>query len=279
MRIRNQGAREFCAEFLGTMILIIIGDGSVAQSVLSSETAGAFHSVNWAWGLAVAMGVWVSVGVSGGHINPAVTLTMCILRKCPWKKLLPYWLAQYLGAFAGAAVVYGVYYDALNAFDGGVRQVDGINGTAGIWATYPKEFLSAESGFGDQLVGTAMLVCLVMAITDKRNANIPSGIQPLCIGLVVVAIGMSFGFNCGYAINPARDLGPRVLTAIAGWGDEVFTYRDYNWFWVPLAGPHVGAMVGAALYEWLVGLHFPDEEEYMFNNEPPHELNQCEFLF
>jgi len=256
-------ARAFLAEFLGTAILILIGDGSVAQFVLGGRLAGSldvgFLSVNFAWGIAVAMGVYISAGPSGGHLNPAVSLAMALVGKLSWIMVPVYFLAQYLGAFFGAAILYGVYHDALDAFDGGNRSVTGPDATAGIWATYPQGYLSIATGLGDQVIGTAILVTCVLAITDDKNHSAPKGVVPLSVGLCVFAIGASFGLNCGYAINPARDLGPRIFTAIAGWGSEVFTAAN-NWAWVPVVGPHIGGIVGAFGYLLLVGIHNSGEE-------------------
>uniref|UniRef100_A0A915K880 Aquaporin n=1 Tax=Romanomermis culicivorax TaxID=13658 RepID=A0A915K880_ROMCU len=113
--------------------------------------------------------------------------------------------------------------DAINQFDGGIRQVYGPQATAGIFATYPQDYLSIGGGWIDQIVGTAVLTQLVFAVTDPRNHAVPKFLIPLLVGLVVTLIGLSLGFNCGFAINPARDLGPRIFTAMAGYGAEVFT--------------------------------------------------------
>src|SRR6266511_5475444 len=128
-------SRELLAELFGTFILIVFGVGVVAQVVLSRQTAGSFLSINLAWGLAGTMGCYVSAGVTGAHLNPAVTLALAVHRRFPWNKVLPYSLAQLAGAFAASAVVFVTYHQALNAFDNGVRQVLGAQGTAGIWAT------------------------------------------------------------------------------------------------------------------------------------------------
>ncbi|KAK6179976.1 hypothetical protein SNE40_012213 [Patella caerulea] len=253
--------REFLAEFLGTFILMCFGEGSVAQLVLSGGKAGSPSTIYWSWGIGVTMGVYVAGGISGGHLNPAVTLAMAILRKCPWRKVPIYMLGQYLGAFVASVVVFFVYTDALNNFDGGVRETQGSTATAGIWSTYPQAHLSTLNGFGDQIFGTAILLICVLAITDGRNMKTPTGLAPISIGLVVVAIGMTFGYNCGYAINPARDLAPRIFTAVAGWGAEPFSFRDYNWFWVPVCGSHFGAIIGSIIYQLCIGLHWPNENE------------------
>jgi len=262
LRVKNKLARQCMAEFLGTMILIIIGDGSVAQYVLSDGALGInFLSVNVAWGVAVAMGVYVSGGVSGGHINPAVSLAMTLARKLTIVQCVGYSVAQYLGAIVGSAVVYGIYYDALNEYDGGNRQTTGAKATAGIWATYPEAFLSTGEAFGDQVIGTAILLICVMGITDTKNSAAPPGVVPLAVGTAVVGIGASYGFNCGYAINPARDMGPRLFTAMAGWGHEPFSFRNNNWFWIPWLAPYLGAILGVFFYMLMISLHHEGEEE------------------
>lgn len=249
--------RELLAEFFGTFVLIVFGIGVVAQVVLSRQAAGTFLSINIAWGLAVAMGVYVSAGVTGAHLNPAVTLALAARRSFPWGKVLPYSFAQTAGAFVASAIVYFTYHEALDAFDGGVRQVLGAQGTAGIWATYPQPFLSTfPGGFVDQVVGTALLVVGIFGITDSRNSPAPAGVAPVVVGLLVVLIGATFGFNSGYAINPARDFGPRLFTAVAGWGGGVFTSAN-NWWWVPILGPLTGGVVGGWAYDLFVGNRFP----------------------
>lgn len=261
LHISNTYVREFLAEFLGTFILVSFGAGVNAQHVLSRGSAGSFLTVNFGWGMGCAMGVWVSGGISGGHINPAVSLAMAIIGKFKFRKVLIYWAAQYLGAFAASACVFGVYYDALNHYDGGIRSIHGDNGTAGIWGTYPSEFLQTKSGFADQTFGTMLLLLCVMAITDPRNMTPPKGMVPFAVGIVVFLIGATFGYNCGFAINPARDLSPRIFTAIAGWGSSCFSVDNY-WFWVPVVGSHVGAVAGALIYLLFVGFHAEDETAY-----------------
>src|SRR6267142_3810131 len=235
--------REMLAEFLGTFVLIVFGVGVVAQVVLSKGAAGNSLSINIAWGLAVTMGCYVCAGVTGAHLNPAVTMALAIHRGFPWRKVVPYSIAQIAGAFVASAVVFITYHDALNAFDGGVRQVLGAQGTAGIWATYPQPFLSTfPGGFIDQVVGTALLVAVILGITDTRNSPPPAGLAPVVVGLLVLLIGATFGFTSGYAINPARDFGPRLFTFAAGWGSEVFRAGN-NWWWVPIVAPCVGGVM------------------------------------
>jgi MIP family channel proteins len=247
------------AEFLGTLVLLVFGLGVVAQTVLSRQTAGSMLSINICWGIAVMMGCYVSAGVTGAHLNPAVTLGLAVHRRFPWPKVAPYVAAQTIAALAASVIVFVSYHDSLTAFDGGVRHVTGELGTAGIFATYPQPFTSIAVGFVNEMVGTALLVGVILGITDTRNSPAPAGLTPVVVGLLVVAIGASFGFNTGYAINPARDFGPRLFTALAGWGPEVFR-AGHGWWWVPIVAPCVGGVVGGWVYDVCVGHRFPEAE-------------------
>ena len=251
-------AREAAAEFLGTFVLIVFGSAVVAQVVLGGGGNGTYISINIAWGLAVTMGVYVSAGVSGAHLNPAVTVALAVHRAFPWPKVAPYVLAQVAGAFLGAAVAFLTYREAFDRFDGGVRQVLGPQATAGIFATYPQPYLSLLGGFVDQVVGTALLVLVIFALGDTRNFAPEPRLGPVLVGAAVVLIGMSFGLNAGYAINPARDLGPRLFTFVAGWGIDVFRAGN-GWWWVPLVAPPIGAVLGGFAYDAFVTKHHPQE--------------------
>ncbi|XP_065133375.1 aquaporin-9a [Paramisgurnus dabryanus] len=264
--IKHNIIKEFLAEFLGTFILVLFGCGSVAQTVLSRNSLGEPLTIHIGFSIGLMMGVYVSGGVSGGHLNPAVSLAMVILGKLKIWKLPIYVLAQLLGAFVGAAGVFGLYYDAFMDFTNGILSVTGINATGHIFASYPGRHLTVLGGFVDQVFGTGTLVLCILAITDGGNIGAPKGVEPLAVGLIILGISVSMGLNCGYPLNPARDLGPRLFTALAGWGTEVFSTADY-WWWIPVAGPLVGGVAGAAIYFLLVELHHtkpqeePDEEE------------------
>ena len=252
-------AREVAAEFLGTFVLIVFGVGVVAQFVLGGGANGQYLSVNLGWGLAVTMGIYVSAGISGAHLNPAVTLALALRRGFSWAKVGPYIAAQFAGAFLASVLVFITYREALDRFDGGVRQIGGALGTAGIWATYPQPFLSAfPGGIIDQIVGTALLVGVIFALSDARNFAPPERLTPVLVGLLVVLIGATFGYNAGYAINPARDLAPRLFTAMAGWGSGVFTAGN-GWWWVPVVGPCIGGVLGAYVYDVVITRHHPPE--------------------
>jgi MIP family channel proteins len=264
--------RAVAAEALGTFAMMLCGLGADAQYMFSGACPaapggrGAAAGGNWTtltfgWGFGVFLGIVVCGGVSGAHLNPAVTAAMTAFGRHPRRRALPYVAAQLLGAFAAAAVIFGEYHAALGAFGArccGGRPFEitaGCNAAA-VWATYPRPFEGVAAGFADQLLGTGLLLLGIFAIHDDaaRAPAAPPGpfAKAAAVAALVVAIGGCFGFNAGYAINPARDLAPRVFTAAAGFGAAVFTAGGH-WWWVPLVAPPIGAVGGAALYEGAVG--------------------------
>lgn len=284
-RLRQTTGGELLAEFLGTAVLILLGCGSVAVALAGLPGSGrqmdAFGPGNWliiafGWGLAVVFGVYVAGGVSGAHINPAVTLAFAVRRKFPWVKVLPYWGAQLLGAFAAAAIVYWTYADAIDAFnaaDGVADRAESVD-TLSIFATFPAEYFGGGT-WGpmlDQIVGTAILVMLIAAIIDNRNQAPQANFAPWVIGFVVTAIGLSFGTNAGYAINPARDFGPRLLAYFAGWGEAALPGNG-EWFsgywWIPIVGPLIGGVLGILIYDLFIGQVLSAREKLVGVEEPP----------
>ena len=197
--------RQGLAECLGTFLLVLLGDGAVGEYKMRIANAGTQDvlSVAFGYGIALMVGILVSGGISGGHLNPAVTLAMAALKKCKWSALPIYWAAQYLGAFLGAAVVYGNYADGINVVLGGKNDY-----AAGIFATYPNPASGTVTLVMDQALGTAVLLVIILAVTDERNMKVASGLVPLLIGLGLAVIHISLAFNAGCAINPARDLAP-----------------------------------------------------------------------
>jgi glycerol uptake facilitator protein len=269
---------ELLSEFLGTFVLIAFGDGVVAMAVAALpgsgrtagptvifQAAGDWLLITWGWAMAVAFGVWVAGGVSGAHLNPAVTLAFAVRRKFAWAKVLPYMTAQVAGAFVGAALVFLVYHNAIDAFNLAAKtpRSDGhALATYSIFATFPSSYFhgGVAGPLIDQIAGTAFLLIFVAAVIDVRNSAVQSNLAPLAIGLAVAAIGMSYGANAGYAINPARDFGPRLLAYFAGWGKVAlpgsysapgFAFSDY--FWIPIIGPLIGGVAGLIIYDLFIG--------------------------
>ncbi|KIW39099.1 uncharacterized protein PV06_08910 [Exophiala oligosperma] len=246
--------RHFCrepfSEFFGVFILILFGDGVVAQVVLSNSTKGDYQSISWGWGLGVMLGVYTS-GISGAHINPAVTFANCVYRKFPWRKFPVYMLAQVLGAMCASGVVYANYKSAIDVFEGGpnIRTVPGYSETAsaGIFCTYPAEFMTKTGQFFSEFIASTILMFLIYALKD--DANLGAGnLVPLGLFFVIFGIGACFGWETGYAINLARDFGPRLMSYMLGYGMNVWRAGDY-YFWVPMVAPFFGCTFGGFLYD------------------------------
>jgi len=279
LRWRKGLVGELWAEFFGCFILISFGDGVVAMlwalvgSGRSSGgvlwSSGDWLLITWGWALAVAFAVYVTGGITGAHINPAISLGAAIRKQMPWSKVPWYWLAQVLGCFVGAALVFLVYNNAINHFDQVghcgtvlkgckpiVKGTAASLGTYSTFATFPAPYFHSFLGpLIDQIVGTFFLALFVWAITDEFNLPVGSNMTPFMVGMVVMAIGISFGANAGYAINPARDFGPRVFAWIAGWGKEALpgNYGNVNdYFWIPIVGPLIGAAIASYLYEFAI---------------------------
>lgn len=246
-------AQEFIAELLGTMVLILFGCGVVAMVVLFAANNpaipgqivnGGFTNITLGWGFAVLMGIFISGGISGAHLNPAVTLALAVTGRFPWSKVVHYVAGQMIGAFLGAAIVFAVYYAKWQQFD------PGFDNTAGVFATFPGVPGTFWPGMIDQIVGTALLVALILAIGDKLNNAQGAAWGALAVAFVVMAVGMSFGGMHGYAINPARDLAPRLFALLAGFRNTGF--ESSVWI-VPVVGPLVGGVLGALIYDSLIG--------------------------
>jgi glycerol uptake facilitator protein len=259
---------ELWAEFFGTFILICFGDGVVAMlwaligsgRTTSTKTAllgsGDWLLITFGWALAVMFAIYTVGGVTGAHINPAITLGAAIRKQLPWNKVLPYWVVQVAGAFVGAALVFLVYNNAINHYDQVNHIIKGHPeslSTYSTFATFPAPYFHNVSGpFVDEVVGTFFLALFVFAVTDDIALPPGSNLGPMIVGFIVLAVGISFGANSGYAINPARDFGPRVFAWIAGWG-KVAMPGDYGWintyFWVPILAPLVGAALACPAYD------------------------------
>jgi glycerol uptake facilitator protein len=253
-RLKAHGlAGEMAAEFAGTLILILFGVGVVAQ--VAAADIGDHNSIAWAWGLGVTLGVFVAARISGGHLNPAVTVALAVFREFPWRKVLPYSLAQTAGAFVAALLVRWNYSEVLASADPGHTIK-----TQGVFSTLPGNGELPVGDLGalrDQIIGTAILLFVVAAVTDARNAALAAHQAPVVIGLLVVGIGMAWGTNAGYAINPARDFGPRLASFLTGYDTAFLDQYGNLYFWIPIVGPLVGGILGVALYRILVARFLP----------------------
>jgi len=252
-------AGELLAEFFGTLVLILFGCGVVAQVVGGGSGLGNHDSIAWGWGLGVTMGIYIAGRISGAHLNPAVTVALAVFSGFSWRKVVPFALAQFAGAFVAALLVRWNYTEVIAKVDPGHTIK-----SQGIFSTLPGNGSLPVSDLGalrDQIIGTAILVIVIFAITDIRNSAPLSNLAPLVVGLLVVAIGMAWGTDAGYAINPARDFGPRLAAFFTGYGS---TFRDqygHLYFWVPIVGPLIGALVGGGLYRGVISRYLPTEAQ------------------
>jgi glycerol uptake facilitator protein len=210
---------------------------------------GGYTNITLAWGLAVTMGIYVAGKTTGAHLNPAVTITLAAFRGFPWRKVLPYCIVQIAGAFMAAGLVFWNYHPAFLKAD------PALDHTAGIFTTFPAFPDFPMAGLLDQTIGTALLLLLIFAITDERNQPL-GNLVPISVGLVVVVIGMAFGGMHGYAINPARDFGPRLFTAVAGFKNNGLTDGSLV-FWVPIVGPILGGLIGGLVYDTMIRRYLP----------------------
>jgi len=279
----------FLAEMFGTFMLVLIGESSVAQTVLTQKdvevtvkdpanpgvTLGTFTTkreglntflqIQLGHCVGVTVGVYVSAGVSGGHINPAVTLAMATIGRLPWKKVLPYMAGQFLGGFLACPLIYAVYR----------RPVDEAGENAmGIWATAPHPFTTTGMAIGDQIISVFVLLVIILALTDSKNLPANGGCVPLCVGVGVFAIGLAFGSIAGFALNPARDFSPRIFEGIL-LGNLPFQRREQvpYYFWIPALVPFLGGILGAFAYVFVIEIHHPIRK--VSCPVPPRKVSFC----
>ena len=236
--------RVFVAEAVGTMLLVLLGDGVVAGVLLSKSKAekSGWIVITTGWALAVAMAVYAVGRISGAHLNPAVTLGLAAVGKFPWGETPVYILAQMVGAFLGAALVWLAYLAHW-------EQTPSEDLKLAVFSTAPA-IRRPAANLVTEIVGTSVLVFGVLALGANKAPN-DTGLTPLLVGFLVWSIGLSLGGSTGYAINPARDLGPRIahaLLPIAGKGPS-----DWGYSWIPVVGPVVGGVIGAVAYVGLFG--------------------------
>ncbi|KAF8803370.1 aquaporin [Phlegmacium glaucopus] len=251
-RIR-QILREPVAEFAGVALLVIFGTGVNCQASLSTNSGvasspkGDFLSVSFGWAVGISLGVWISGGISGGHINPAITLGMAVWRGFPWRKVPGYIFAQLLGGIFGAAMVYGNFIHAIDIVEGGhdIR----TRATASLFATYSLDYMTAVSCFFNEFIGTMILALMIVAVSDNHNLAPPKGLLPLVLFIVLLGLAASLGMQTSFAYNPARDFGPRLTMTFAGYGKQLYTYRNQYWLWCPIIAPFLGAQFGIGFYD------------------------------
>ena len=255
-------ARWFIGEFFGTFMLVFFGCGSVAAAVTTGAQVGVFQ-VAIVWGLGIAAAIHLTAALSGAHLNPAVTVSMAVWSDFPKARVGSYIVAQMCGAFAAAAILYALFGGAIAAYEAQHHLVRGQPGSEATAMVFGEFFpnpggepldaaatrrVSFTAAFGTEMVGTAMLLLVIFAATDRHNSEGPGILTPAIIGLTVTLLISLFGPLTMACFNPARDLAPRLFSALAGWGTVPFRANGSGWWIVYLVAPLCGGMLGGAVY-------------------------------
>ena len=250
---------ELIAEAVAMFIIIAFGDSVAAMYTLydPSPYQHAYWGLCVAWGLAVTLAIYTTASVSGCHANPAVTLALALYRKFSWRKVIPYCIAQTVGAFLGAGVVYVLFAPVIEHFLITNHLTRASGGAAGVFFTHPGLAVTPLHAFNDEIILTAFLIFGIFAITEQYNELAPhANFGAVIIGLLVAVIGASMGYLEAWAINPARDFGPRLFCFVTGWGSSALPSPD-NYWWIPIVGPLLGAIIGGAAYQLLIHPFLP----------------------
>ena len=248
---RDSAFGEYVAEFIGTAILILLGDGVVAKVVFGTRLGGDWNTIVWGWGMAVAVAVYVAGGVTGAHINPAVTLAAVVRRGMSFGKAIGYMIAQLAGAFVGAFLVWVMYNGDFAA-----------QGYMNVFYTAPAGGYTLVNAYLSEIIGTAMLLLGIYGIVDAANVGAGANMWPFVVGLLVLSIGLSLGGPTGYAINPARDFGPRLFASLLPGNDAWVVPEGWSvpYFHVPIIGPFIGGVLGAYIYDLGIMPFLPKKE-------------------
>ncbi|PSR75615.1 aquaporin-like protein [Coniella lustricola] len=267
--MRNRWARirakypEPLAEFLCTatsVFLGLTGTLSVNLSQNQSQQYGTYETLCWAWGLAFMFGIYLGGGVSGAHMNPAISVSLAIFRGFPWKRCYVYVLVQIFAAFAGAALAYAIYADA-------IHQVDpDMTSTYSSFFSVRKPWVSPATGFFNEFLGGAVIMVAVLSLGDDQNNPPGAGMHAFILGLLVTVLKMTLGYNTGASLSPASDLGPRLVAYAAGYKIEPL-WKTGWWFYGPWAGTMSGAIVGCTLYDAVVFVGSESPVNYRWSQE------------
>lgn len=252
--MNRQFIGELISEAVAVFIIIAFGDSVACMYVLydPSPYTNAYWGVCMAWGLAVTLAIYVTGSVSGTHANPAVTLALALFRGFSWKKVIPYSVAQVVGGFLGAVIVYVLFSPVIDHYNQVHHLSRAAGGAAGVFFTHPGLAITPMHALLDQVVLTAFLLFGIFAITEQFNEMAPKANSgALIIGLLVATIGASMGYLEAWAINPARDFGPRLFAYAAGWGSSALPSPG-NYWWIPIVGPLIGGAIGGGAYQWLI---------------------------
>jgi len=267
---------EFAGEVLGTFLLVFFGCGSVCTAVTTGALVGAFQ-VAIVWGLGIATAIYLTGGLSGAHLNPAVTIALAVYRRFPVRKIVPYLAAQMLGAFLASAILFIIFSDAIGSYEkahGLVRGESGSEASAMVFGEYfpnpggkpltddARAIMPPWRAFTAEVIGTGVLLLVILGVTDERNTSFPKVLTAPAIGLTVTILISILGPLTMACFNPARDLGPRIFSSLAGWGALPFAVNGPGWLTVYCVAPVLGGLAGGLIYHVLLAqsyLHYPQE--------------------
>ena len=275
----------FIGEFVGTLLLVFFGCGSVCAALTTGAQVGVFQ-VAIVWGLGIATAIYLTGSLSGAHLNPAVTVSLAVWGDFQRSRVLPYIAVQMLGAFSAAVVIYLIFGDAIRSYE---NQHDILRGQPGSEATamvfgefFPspggrplteahRELMSHVRAFGAEVIGTAVLLLVIFCVSDQRNKTRPQILTAASIGLTVTLLISLLGPLTMACFNPARDFGPRLFSAIAGWKSVPFTANGLGWFTVYIIAPMIGGLLGGAIYRIFLCPAYEAVERVPVGRTKPHE--------
>jgi glycerol uptake facilitator protein len=266
---------ELISEAVAMIIILTFGCSVAAMYVLydPSPYKTAYWGVCITWGLATTIAIYVTGAVSGTHANPAVTLSLAVFRGFAWRKVLPYWIAQTIGALIGAAIVYALYYTVIDNYLATRHLSRADGGAAAVFFTVPGIAITPLKALIDQVILTAILVFGIFAVTDEYNTMAPrANFGAIVIGLIVTVIGASTGYLEGWPLNPARDFGPRVFAWLCGWDRAAFPGVVGYW-WVPVVGPLIGGVIGGGAEHLLIRQFYPHGKNACWPVPPARKEN------
>ena len=268
----------FVGEFFGTFLLVFFGCGSVCAAVTTGAQVGVFQ-VAIVWGLGIATAIYLTGALSGAHLNPAVTLSMAVWSDFPKARVLPYVGAQFCGAFVAATVLYFLFGGALQTYEQAHHIMRGQSGSEASAMVFGEFFpnpggapltdaargrMDHLAAFGAEVIGTAVLLLVIFCTTDERNKARPQALTALTIGLTVTLLISLLGPLTMACFNPARDLAPRIFSALAGWNATPFSTNGWGWLTVYIIAPLLGGLLGGGLYKLFFkpGYDQPDQKEH-----------------
>ena len=268
---------EFAGEVLGTFLLVFFGCGSVCSAVTTGAFSGVVQ-VALIWGIGIATAIYLTGGLSGAHLNPAVTISLAASGRFAPRKIVPYIVAQMIGAFLASAVLFAIYSDAITSYEqvhGIVRGEPGSEASAMVFGEYfptpggkpltaeVREIMPAGRAFFAEVVGTAVLLIVILGVTDDRNVFFPKMLTAPAIGLTITLLISLLGPLTMACFNPARDLAPRIFSALAGWKSVPFQANGLGWLTVYCIAPVAGGLLGVLIYRLFISpsyAHYPSDK-------------------